>query len=610
MAKHLSPAWIPDANYIKQTNIYQALQHLQLADYPALHQFSVNHYETFWDYTIKQLKINFSTPYNKIADLTTGITRVNWLANSKLNIADSCFQADINKVAIIYQKENAAIETITYAELNKLANRIANSLITQGFKKGDAIAIYLPMHITAVAIYLGIIKAGCTVVSIASSFVAEEIAVRMNITAAKAIFTQDILTRNHKSLPLYEKVIAASNKKTIVINTLNKPIATRDQDLLWDDFLVLEENFSSIPCASSDPCNILFSSGTTAEPKAIIWTHTTPIKCAADAYYHQDVKSNDIIAWPSDLGWMMGPWLVFAGLINKATIALYEGSPTTREFGEFIANAKISILGLVPSIVATWHNTRCMEGLDWQSIKLFSSSGECSNPDDMLYLMSLAQNKPIIEYCGGTEIGGAYITSTVVQPNIPATFTTPALGLDFVMLNEQGTVTENGEVALIPPSIGLSNDLLNRDHEVVYYAGMPKTPEGKILRRHGDQIEKIDEYLYRALGRVDDTMNLGGIKTSSAEIERTLAEVPEIKETAAIAVNPKTGGPSLLVIYAVTNDAMPSTKIELQNKMQHEIKTNLNPLFKIHDIVIVTALPRTASNKIMRRVLRDEYQQT
>jgi acetyl-CoA synthetase len=304
---------------------------------------------------------------------------------------------------------------------------------------------------------------------------------------------------------------------------------------------------------------------------------------------------------------MMGPWLIYASLVNLATIALYYGAPTGRDFAEFVQDAKVNMLGVVPSLVKAWRNGNCTEGLDWSAIRAFSSTGECSNADDMLWLMSRAGYKPVIEYCGGTEIGGGYITGTVVQSASPATFSTPALGLDLVLMDEDGQEADSGEVFLVPPSIGLSNKLLNRDHHEVYYADTPAGPEGAQLRRHGDQIERLGGGYYCAHGRADDTMNLGGIKVSSAEIERTLNMLEDINETAAIAVESEGGGPALLVIYAVPRPDAELDRDALKAEMQTEIKQHLNPLFKIHDVMIVESLPRTASNKVMRRKLRGDY---
>ncbi|MCY4569334.1 MAG: AMP-binding protein, partial [Candidatus Poribacteria bacterium] len=380
------------------------------------------------------------------------------------------------------------------------------------------------------------------------------------------------------------------------------------------DFLSDTETFTTVPCHPDAHTNILFSSGTTGEPKAIPWTHTTPIKCAADSYLHHDIHANDVLAWHTNLGWMMGPWLIYASLINKATIALYDGgSPTSRDFGVFVQNAKVSMLGVVPTLVRAWKNTECMRGLDWRAIRAFSSTGECSNPEEMLYLMSLAGYKPVIEYCGGTEIGGGYVTGTRVQPAAPSTFTTPALGLDFLLYDDHGNPSDNGEVFIVPPSLGLSTSLLNADHDEVYFAGTPRSN----LRRHGDAIERLgskfedDPWLtgmkYRVHGRVDDTMNLSGIKVSSAAIEEVLNVIDGIQETAAVAVSPEDGGPSQLVIYTVlvASESGKPTKQEIHDTLQVELSQHLNPLFRIHDVVIVDALPRTASNKVMRRLLRD-----
>src|SRR5262249_41854927 len=149
--------------------------------------------------------------------------------------------------------------------------------------------------------------------------------------------------------------------------------------------------------------------------------------------------------------------------------------------------------------------------------------------------MHLAGYKPIIEYCGGTELAGGYISATMVQPNAPSTFTTPCLGVDFLILDESGDPANLGEAFLIPPSIGMSTRLLKRSHDEVYYAGTPNGASRDVLRRHGDYLEKLPNGMFRVLGRADDTMNLGGIKVSSAEIERVLNGVPGVVETAAVA---------------------------------------------------------------------------
>ena len=597
--------WKPSKISIEQSNIFKMMQEHGFENYDDFWKWSVTNKETFWEATIHNLGIEFAQNYASIVDISEGVENAKWLKNAKLNIVDACFQNEDDSIAITFQEEGQNLQKITQKALLTLVNQIANGLVELGLKKGDNIAIDMPMTVEAVAIYLAGIKAGMPIVTIADSFTSNEIEVRLKITNPKVIFTQDILKRATKELPLYSKVIEINAPKTIVFKTSKKDIKLRSNDIYWGDFLSSNTNFKTVIQQPDDIITILFSSGTTGEPKAIPWTHTTPIKCASDGYYHQDIYKNDVVCWPTNLGWMMGPWLVFASLINKATIALYYGPPMGEDFGKFVQNAHVTMLGVIPSFVKYWKSTKCMEQYNWDNIKCFSSTGEVSNPTEMEYLMQLANNKPVIEYCGGTEIGGGYVTSTVVQPNIASTFSTQALGGEFVLLNDSNEVSTKGELFLIPPIMGLSTSLINRNHFDVYYKDTP-TYKGKLLRRHGDALEQLENGYYKAQGRVDDAMNLGGIKVSSVQIESVLNKLDFIKESAAIAVEPKGGGPSLLVVFYVEN-VSELTDEEKLFQVKKSIGKQLNPLFKVSDLVKINVLPRTASNKVMRRRLRENY---
>jgi acetyl-CoA synthetase len=600
------PIWKPSKKIIETSNIYKMMQTNSFNNYQDFWKWSVTNKEVFWKSTIQNLNIQLAENYSTILDISKGVENAEWLKNGRLNIVDSCFQNEDEAVALIYQNEDNSIQNITQKELLRLVNKIANSLVELGLKSGDKIAIDMPMTLEAVAIYLAGIKAGLPIVTIADSFTPNEIEVRLKITKPALIFTQDVIKKGVKKLPLFQKIKDANAPKAVVIKTSKENCNLRNGDLYWNDFLSTKTEFKTVIQNPEDLITILFSSGTTGEPKAIPWTHITPIKCASDGYYHQDIHKNDVVCWPTNLGWMMGPWLVFAALINKASIALYYGTPSDVGFGKFIQDSKVTMLGVIPSFVKYWENSKCMEQFNWNSIKCYSSTGEVSNPSEMDYLMKLANNKPIIEYCGGTEIGGGYVTSTVVQPNIASTFSTQALGGEFVLLNENNNKSDKGELFLIPPILGLSNTLLNRDHFNVYYKGTPKY-EGKLLRRHGDQLERLENGYYKMHGRVDDAMNLGGIKVSSIQIETVLNTLEFVKESAAIAVSPKNGGPSELIVYYTENPSKFSIE-EKFNLAKKNIKNQLNPLFKLTDLVKIDTLPRTASNKVMRRKLRELYE--
>ena len=602
-----APAWFPNTKRCAQANLTAWLQELKVSGYSALHRWSHENYTDFWQKFIYKLKIAFRHPYTTIANIENGIEHIEWLPEAKMNIAESCFNAEGNNIAII-QQITAGLQEITYTDLNNMSNRVANSLVQFGLQYGDAVAIDMLMNADAVAIYLGIIKAGCVAVSIADSFAAAEVQARLEIANTKAIFVHDVIPRGNKTLPLYEKILFTDLPTAIVIPATEKlTVKLRASDFGWNDFLSNNTKFDAVACAPGDYTNILFSSGTTGTPKAIPWTHTTPIKAAADAYFHQDIHPGDVLCWPTNLGWMMGPWLIYASLINRGTIALFNDMPTTPAFGHFVETAKVTMLGVIPSIVKNWRTSKCIEAFNWQRIKTFSSTGECSNPEDMFYLMFLAGYKPIMEYCGGTEIGGAYITSTVLEANVPSLLTTPTMGLDFAIVDSNGQQNNDGEVVLIPPSIGLSTTLLNRDHYTEYFANVKGWQSGLVLRRHGDKIRRLSNGYYRLEGRADDTMNLGGIKTSAVEIERVLNHLPSIQETAAITATIEDGGPKQLVVYAILQDSNTIDTIELKTLLQQTIKSTLNPLFKISDLVLVEKLPKTASNKIMRKELRENY---
>jgi len=603
------PAWTPDPVQVGSSNLGQLWNDLGLTGYDALHRWSTSERDAFWRIVVEGLGIRFRSPISTIRDPGSPVEAPAWLPGARLNIAESCFQAEADQDAVVVQLPGRPLVRMTYGELEKLSGRVANGLSESEFGSGDAIAVIMPMTLESVAIYLGIVMAGCVVVSISDSFAAEEIASRLELTGARGVFTQDQMHRAGKKIDLYRRVVDSGPAQVIVLpeNPELEPDLLRGQDRTWTGFLSPQADFEPVASEPSASTNFLFSSGTTGEPKVIPWTHTTPIKCAADAWLHHDVRPGDVLAWPTNLGWMMGPWLIYAALVNRATIALYPDAPTGRGFGVFIQEAEVTMLGLVPSLVQSWRASGCMEGLDWSRIKAFSSTGECSNPEDMLYLMWLAGYRPIIEYCGGTEIGGAYLTGTVVQPSSPATFSTPALGLDLDLVDEDGVSAESGEVLLIPPSIGLSNTLLNADHHKVYFEGVSPSAGGETRRRHGDEIEAIGGGYYRHHGRADDTMNLGGIKVSSVEIERILNRIPGVRETAAIAVPPAGGGPDRLVIFLVPGPDATETSSGWLPLMQKAVREHLNPLFRVSDVVVVASLPRTASQKIMRRSIRKAY---
>jgi acetyl-CoA synthetase len=604
-----APLWWPGKEEVADSNLAGWIRDRGFTDYRAFHEWSKKNREEFWREAIARLGIIFEHPPTGIASDLNRVENPEWLPGARLNIAASCFHNDHSQTAIVFgqlnSSDNLELKAWTYGELLERVRRVAASIRGAGFVPGDAIAVVLPMTAESVAIYLGIVWAGCAVVSIADSFAAREIENRLRIAQAKAVFTYDVMSRGGKTLPLYERVVEATQLPVIVLSANDQiEIGLREQDLAWNQFLTRDGEVEPDPelADPSDAINILFSSGTTGDPKAIPWTHTTPIKCAIDGYCHQDIRPGHVTCWPTNLGWMMGPYLIFATLINRGTMALYGDAPVGPGFGRFVQDARVNMLGVIPTIVKNWRSTRDMEAFDWSAIHVFSSTGESSQPNDMFYLSALAGMRPIIEYCGGTEIGGGYITSTVLEPNVASAFSTPAVGLDFVLVDDRGNAAREGEVFLVPPSIGLSTSLLNRDHHETYFEGTPRHRGYRALRRHGDFMTRLPGDYWVAGGRVDDTMNLGGIKVSSAELERVMNQVDGVRETAAVAVTQE-HGPEELHVFAVCHHRR--AEEELLKDFNARLRSELNPLFRARAVHVVDSLPRTASNKVMRRELRD-----
>eukprot|EP00850_Spirogloea_muscicola_P021530 SM000252S09082 [mRNA] locus=s252:66081:71607:- [translate_table: standard] len=598
-------------------------------------QYVVYERQVYWPLVLKELAVHFHAVPSQVLDTSANRFVGAWLPGAVLNAASSCLhpggQRKDDGCAIVWRSEaddgdDAPLQRLTLSELRAQARAVAASIRALGLATGAAVAINAPMHQLAVVAYLGIVLAGCAVVSIADSFSAGEVATRLRISNAAAI---DVIVRGNKVLPLYSRVVAAiegagPDKRALQIRAIVIPASEklaaplRAGDLSWQDFMELPNDadtraFAPVPCSAEATMNILFSSGTTGAPKAIPWTHLTPLKAATDAWAHHDLKAGDVVAWPTSLGWMMGPWLIFAALYNGATIALYNGSPVTRGFARFVRDARVTVLGLVPSLAKAWRSSRCLDGIEWPELRCFSSTGEASNVDDYLWLTSRAQYRcPIIEYCGGTEIGGAFLTGSLLQPQALAAFSTPAMGCRLYILDQSGQPLSegnvgSGECALWPHMLGSSSKLLNTDHDKVYFRGMPQV-QGLTLRRHGDELERLPGGYFRAQGRVDDTMNLGGIKVSSVEIERICNGAAEdILETAAIGLPPLGGGPEQLLVVAVLKEGSKAGESALVKAFTTALQKKLNPLFKVQHVAVAPSLPRTATNKIMRRVLRDRY---
>ncbi|XBI26166.1 hypothetical protein VPH35_050949 [Triticum aestivum] len=631
-----------------------------VSSFGLFHKFAVENQEVYWKIVLKELSIKFLQEPMSILDASDKSKKGGtWFPGAVLNIAECCLlprpsqNRTDESTTIVWRDEGFDDDPVNRTSLKELRTQVmtvANALDTM-FQKGDRTAIDMPMTCNAVIIYLAIILGGFVVVSIADSFAPQEIGTCMRVAKAKAVFTQDFIIRGGKKFPLYSKFICSTitdqfppqhllkyikffccvmkgtSCKAIVIPATGDflGVTLRNGDMSWKDFLSRAAGrspmYSPVYQSADALINILFSSGTTGidypeflmqfpfisgfrkfthdlDLFYLILTQLCPIRCGADTWANLDVRPKDISCLPTNLGWVMGPIQLFSCFLNGATLALYHGSPLARGFCKFVQDAHVSALGSVPSLVKSWKAGNHTKGLDWTK-KVLATTGAASDTDDNLWLSSCTCYKPIVQCCGGTELASSFIQGSLLQPQVFGAFSGASMSTGF-----PDDVPCSGEVGLFPLYFGATDRLLNADHDKVYFDGIP-VYRGRQLRRHGDIIQRTVGGYYVVQGRADDTMNLGGIKTSSVEIERVCNGADEgLLETVAVSVKPSGGGPEQLAILAVLKDGSATYDANLlKAKFQRAIQRNLNPLFKVSYVKVVPEFPRTASNKLLRRVL-------
>jgi acetyl-CoA synthetase len=302
------------------------------ADWPALWRLSVNGPEAFWPRALAALRVRWAAPPERtLADAGGDPDAVRWLPGARLNLAESALRGgrgapDGARTAVLWADEAAprAVRAVSLAELAQRAQHVADALAAAGLRPGDAVAIAMPLTPAAVAVFLGVVLAGCAAVSIAESFAPAEIAARLRVSRARLVFTQDVVPRSGRALPLHARIAAAPGAPRAVV----VPASAADAwPLAAEPACALRPGGADEPLArflarapapplgapprgidrdAYDLSGVLFSSGTTGEPKAIPWTHVTPLRCAVDAYFHQDLRPGDVACWPTSLGWMMG----------------------------------------------------------------------------------------------------------------------------------------------------------------------------------------------------------------------------------------------------------------------------------------------------------------
>lgn len=385
----------------------------------------------------------------------------------------------------------------------------------------------------------------------------------------------------------------------------------RIKDVDWEQLKTLDTHFESVHTNGDDPYMIIFTSGTTGKPKGTLHTHHGfPVKAAFDAGVMMDVTEQDNIFWYTDMGWMMGPFLVYGGLMNGATITVFEGTPTYPEpsrIWELVEKHQVTHLGISPTLIRTLMtmDESYATKHDLSTLKMVGSTGEPWNDEPWMWLFEKVLNRkvPIINYSGGTEISGGILTNVLVKPIAPVAFNAAVPGMDVDIYDENGQSVKNevGELVIKQPWVGMTKGFYqdNERYEKTYWNRYPDT------WCHGDWVICDEEGFYTITGRSDDTLNVAGKRIGPAELESIYVEHEAVVEAGVIGVPHEVKGESPIAFVVIKENRKPESELieELTSHAIHRLGKAIAP----REVYIVEDLPKTRNAKVMRRAIRTAY---
>lgn len=593
-------AWRPDQDVIENARLTEFLRRTGSRDFADLHQRSISEIEWFTGSVLDFLGVQFQSPYSSVLDLARGCEWPLWCLGGKLNIVESCLRHHPARAAVISETESGDTRTLTYGELRKEISRVAAGLRSLGIRKGDRVGIYMAMCIETVVALLAIGWIGAIAVPLFSGYGPTAIRTRLNQTQAKALFAQDSFQKSGKRIQAIETAREALERCPTVEHLIDVPGPT------WANL----GKGAEIACertSPEDPLIIIFSSGTTGEPKGIVHSHISfPVKSAQDMAFHMDVHSGERISWITDLGWMMGPWLIYGALILGATAVLYDGAcdwPDPSRLWNFTGRHRLNVLGVSPSVVRrlSEHGAPESSPADLSCLRFFASSGEPWDPASWWWLFKGVRQKPvpIINYSGGTEIAGGILSNHPLAPMKPCGLAAPCLCIAADIVDEVGKSVASGvgELAIRRPWIGQARGFWGDPERYLetYWSRVPG------LWMHGDWAERDRDGCWFIHGRSDDTLKIGGKRVGPAEVESILMSHPFVVEAAVIGIpDPKKGTALVGVCTGSPEDAAPEM---LREFVANELGKPLRP-DRIH---FVAALPKTRNGKVVRRAIRAAY---
>ena len=626
LGRGAAPVWYPSEEYIAGSHADRLMRAMGIdvdsappeAVWKLFYDRSIAEPETFWRKTLDQIGVEWMTPFTRVLDASAGVQWPRWFVGGKLNLTHNAVFRHLptpraNQPAIIWEGEDGAVVRLTFAELAREVARAASALRGLGVGQGDRVGLFLPMLPETAIAALAIAQIGAIFVPIFSGYGADAAAVRLQDSQAKLLITADGFYRRGQTVPLAgfacnAAATAGCVEKVLVVRRMNRNAAVAGA-LHWDEVVASAPDHAPIePMESMDPFMLIYTSGTTGKPKGTVHYHAGfPLKSAQDMAHLFDLRAGEVMFWFTDMGWMMGPWLILGALTLGATAFMYEGAPDYPDPGRvwaMVARHKVTHLGISPTLVRALmpSGSESVRRHDLSSLRILGSTGEVWNPEAYMWLFETAGRRrcPIINYSGGTEVAGGLLGCTLFRPIKPCGFNTAVPGVQSVALDDRGkpVVGAVGELAVLNTWPGITKGFWHDPDRYLetYWSRF----EG--LWVHGDWAMLDRDGHWFLLGRSDDTLKIAGKRVGPAEVESAASQFPAVRESAAIGVPHPTKGdaPVLFVVLLPGYEGTRKVAGEIADKVAEVLGKPLRP----QEVYFVPDLPKTRNAKIMRRVVR------
>ncbi|VEB62956.1 Acetyl-coenzyme A synthetase [Providencia rustigianii] len=586
---------------------------------------SIQDPEGFWGE--KGKIVDWIKPYTRVKNTSfdPGHINIQWFEDGTLNLSANCLDRHLatrgDQTAIIWEGDDpSASKNVTYRELHHDVCQFANVLKKQGIRKGDVVAIYMPMVVEAAVAMLACARIGAIHTVIFAGFSPEAVSGRVIDCKAKLIITSDEGLRAGRAIPLKKNVDDAlmNPQVTTVSNVIvyrrtgNAPSWVEGRDLWWHE---LTEGMSA-DCPpeeinAEDPLFILYTSGSTGKPKGVL--HTTGgylVYATLTFKYTFDYHDNEVYWCTADVGWVTGhSYLLYGPLSNGAKTLMFEGVPNypaVNRMAQVVDKHQVNILYTAPTAIRALmaEGDKAIEGTRRDSLRILGSVGEPINPEAWEWFYKKMGNSrcPVVDTWWQTETGGFMITplpgATVLKPG---SATLPFFGVRPALVDNLGEPLDGateGNLVIVDSWPGQARTLFG-DHErfeQTYFSTF------KGMYFSGDGARRDEDGYYWITGRVDDVLNISGHRLGTAEIESALVSHPKVAEAAVVGIPHSIKGQAIYAYVTLISGEEPSP--ELYTEVRNWVRKEIGPIATPDVLHWTDSLPKTRSGKIMRRILR------